>query len=223
MSLLPLILGIGSNLDAEGKETSESKSQPKLKPEKVLERDNYACRFCDFRSVKYQRVIRHNKEDVTVCSFCEQVLHLERAAFMGSAILIWLPEVTQVQLNHIVRAAYIAESSDDANMRELAVRMTEALKSRRTEAKRRIGTDDPMLFYTVLQEGLQGKSRADLISKIEGIRVFPLDQYVVKVGNREVNAFPKMVQFWKSAEGPFAKLPAAEWAEMFKKFKRVES
>ena len=217
MSLLPLILGIGGHLDTEGEETSKFKSHPKLKPEQVLDRDNRTCRFCGFHSARYQRVLRHNGEDVTACSFCELVLHLERAALMGNAILIWLPEVTQVQLNHMARAAYIAQESDDENMRGLALRMIEALKSRRTDAKRRIGTDDPMLFYTVLQEGLQSKKRVNIASKIEGIRLFPLDQYLA--GSKEVNVFPKMIQFWTSKEGPFAKLPVAEWTKMFEKFK----
>jgi len=218
VSLIPLILGIGQSLDAESGEASKSKSPvSSVKPEKILERDNHCCRFCGFCSKKYQRVIKHEKEDVTICSFCEQVSHLERAAFMGSAILIWLPEISQIQLNHIARAAYIALSSDDVEMKALAFRVVESLKSRRTEAKRRIGTDDPMLLYTILQEGFQGQYKNEIASKLEGIRLFPLDQYVVKAGGKEINAFPKMVEYWKSAEGPFAKLPVGEWVEMFKK------
>ena len=33
----------------------------------------------------------------------------------------------------------------------------------------------------------------------------------------DINGFPQLVKFWRSSQGPFAKLPVTEWQTMFAK------
>jgi hypothetical protein len=140
---------------------------------------------------------------------------------MGGGVLLWLPEIGQVELNHIARAIYIAraEKSDDgeASVQTSASRALDALLSRRTEAKKRLGTDDPLLLATTLHENLEAKEREEAVKKLDGVRLMPLDKYIVRSTSGDRNGFPQMIKFWRSPEGPFAKLPTTEWQAMFDK------
>jgi intracellular multiplication protein IcmJ len=214
LSFLPLTLGVGQASGAEG----GSLGLPsKSKAEKTLKRDGFSCRFCGFSSPQYQRVIPFKDEFVTVCSFCEQVLFLERAGMMGSGVLIWLPEVTQAELNHIARAIYVAREDEDGKMAAAATRALDALLSRKIDAKKRLGSEDPLLLSSVLSEHLTDKERSAAIRKLEGIRLLPLDKYIVRIRGSETNVFPRIVKFWRSEKGPFAKLPTDAWQKLFAK------
>jgi intracellular multiplication protein IcmJ len=185
---------------------------------KTLKRDDHSCRFCGFRSTQYQRVIPTGDGLVTACGFCEQVTALERAGLMGGGVLIWLPEITQAELNHIARAIYVARADDESPMADAATRALDALMLRRADAKKRLGSDDPLLLATILHENLSESERKTAIRKLDGVRLMPLDKYVVRSKKGDVNGFPRIVRFWRSPEGPFAKLPVGEWQTMFAKF-----
>ncbi|MDR3423518.1 MAG: type IV secretion protein DotN [Alphaproteobacteria bacterium] len=215
MSLLPLTLGVGSTFGAGGEGPVGALS--KAGTEKILARDDFTCRFCGFRSRQYQRVVPVEGGYATACGFCEQTLNLERAGVMGSGVLIWLPEITQAELNHIARAIYVARAEEGGEMADVATRALNALTARRIEAKKRLGSDDPFLLATVLHENLNNRERPAAIAKLEGIRLLPLDKYMVRSQSGNVNGFPKIVKFWRSPSGPFAQLPTGEWKDMFKK------
>ncbi|MFM2668683.1 hypothetical protein AAFX24_28470 [Vibrio mediterranei] len=82
----------------------------------VLKRDKYACQFCGFRHTKYQQVITRNhqytnndfKADnmVTVCPFCFLGQRLGHAVLGGKISFIYLPELSQADLNHLQRILY---------------------------------------------------------------------------------------------------------------------
>ncbi len=216
MSFLPITLGVGHS---SGAETGGKRIPAKVEAEKTLKRDDYTCRFCGFRSLRYQRVVSTGEEKnspfATACTFCDQCLNLDRAGITGTGLLIWLPEISQADLNHIVRAAYIARDSK-TDVSESAARTLEVLSTRRADAKKRLGSDDPMLLATVIQEMLAPEEIATSLAKIDGIRVLPTDRHMARGPNGDVNQFPSMLKYWQSPEGPYGKLPAAEWREMFK-------
>jgi len=214
LSFLPLTLGIGRASGAEG---GGLRSPSKSDAEHILKRDDFACRFCGFRAVQYQRLAPTAEGFVTACGFCEQAMALERAGMMGAGVLIWLPEITQAELNHIARAIYVARADEGSAMADIAVRALDALMARRTEAKKRLGSDDPLLLATILHENLTDGERAAAIPKLDGIRLMPLDKYMVRGKESDINAFPQMIKFWRSAQGPFATLPTDKWQEMFEK------
>lgn len=136
---------------------------------------------------------------------------------MGSGVLIWLPEITQAELNHIARAIYIARAEKDSEMAKLAERALGALIARRAEAKKRLGSEDPIVLSTVLFENLKGKERQIAAKKLEGIRLLPLDKHMVRVNGKEIDGFPRIVEYWRSKEGPFGDLPVDSWSELFEK------
>ena len=154
---------------------------------------------------------------VTACGFCEQVLAIERSGLAGTAVLIWLPEITQTDINHIARAIYVARADENSEIATLATRALDALMTRRTDAKKRLGSDDPLVLATILQENLSATERAAAIQKLDGVRVMPIDKVTIHGKNGDVNGFPRIVKFWRSPEGPFAKLPTGEWQNLFGK------
>lgn len=219
MTLLPLTLGVRRSSGA-GKAGQSSGPVSKKQTEKALRRDDYACRFCGFRAEKYQRAVPYAEAGddppvATACIFCEQCLMLERAGMMGSGTLIWLPEIGQAELNHIARAIYVAQADQDEDISGAATRALDALMARRGDAKKRLGNDDPLLLATVLQESLAPDEAKQAMGKLDGIRLFPFDKYPVRGPKGDVNHFPALVKYWRSAEGPFGKFLPEKWPAMF--------
>jgi len=88
---------------------------------------------------------------------------------------------------------------------------------RRGEAKKRLGSDDPLLLATVLHESLSPAEAKKAIPKLDGIRLMPFDKHVVRGAKGDVNQFPNLVKYWRSSEGPFAQFPPENWPEMFER------
>jgi len=142
---------------------------------------------------------------------------LERAGMMGCGILIWLPEITQVELNHIARAIHIARAGEDAKLAAAADRAFNALLARRTDAKKRLGSEDPLLLCTVLWENLGKKERDAALVKLEGVRLLPFDKHIVRSHGFDIDGFPQIMRFWLSERGPFSDLPVEDWRNLFSK------
>ncbi len=122
---------------------------------KVLQRDDHTCRYCGFKSQKYQEVnFTGAKSDAgdlnpdnyaTCCIFCFQCFRIDRIDRMQSGAVIWLPEIGQAALHHVCRAIYVARISQ-GSMADAARDAMEALLSRKEEAKSRLGTDSPRIL-----------------------------------------------------------------------------
>lgn len=86
--------------------------------ERVWERDNYTCQFCGFQARLYQEIInldqdyRNNKLSnlITACCFCTQCLFLEAVGKndYGGGTIIYMPEITQVELNGLSHVLFCA-------------------------------------------------------------------------------------------------------------------
>jgi intracellular multiplication protein IcmJ len=167
--------------------------------------------------MSFQRVIHAAEAGdppyATTCIFCEQCLHLERAAVTGAGLLLWLPEISQADLNHLARAIYVARL-DQGPMAELATRALDALTQRRSDAKKRLGSDDPMLLATILRESLNDNEIKVASKKLDGIRLLPSDKYMVRGAHGDSNRFPQIAKYWVSASGPFGAWPASKWHDM---------
>jgi len=89
---------------------------------KVFVRDNYTCRFCGFQAKEYQDVVnldhdyRNNKMSnlATACCFCSQCFFLEAVGVgdFGGGTLIYLPELTQGELNSFCHVLFCAITND---------------------------------------------------------------------------------------------------------------
>ena len=222
MAYLRISPGIGS-LTSAGRVLSSDvyKISDDLK-NTVLVRDNHTCRYCGFHSLKYQEInfTGKSREDaepdsyVTACSFCHQCFHLERIDRMQSGAVIWLPEIGQASLHHICRAIYVARISRGP-MADAARDAMEALLARKEEAVSRLGTDNPKILATILQDFLEGSEYKMRLKKLKGFRILPLDRRIIKEGDLEFNQFPQVLAFWRSKEGPFGELPPRKWVEVF--------
>lgn len=191
---------------------------------KILERDNYECACCGFKSTKYQKIhfVNGNPEDhspenlETTCIYCYQCFHLDAVAEMKSGVLIWLPEISQAHLHHMMRAIYVARISQ-GDMSDMAKKLLELLMARREEAKNRIGTDDPLILSGVLKDFLEDRHYENRNKKLDGIRLLPLDRRIVKEGGLEFNQFPQILAFWRSKDGPFGGKMPRSWLDHYKK------
>ncbi|MFL9611093.1 hypothetical protein ACKF11_13480 [Methylobacillus sp. Pita2] len=94
--------------------------------QRVIERDDFTCRGCNFRSPPTKTKsgdgpsfmeVHHLDHDhgnnkasnlATLCPMCHQVFHIGHAGENQSASLIWLPEISQADLNNFVRAIFIS-------------------------------------------------------------------------------------------------------------------
>lgn len=237
MSLLPITLGVKRSLDAKGGGVKKRKPLPRKElvklVETALQKDAFTCRYCGFQSSQFQRAFPkdwavsdpRDSEMVTGCIFCEQCFNLENVGAMGSGTLVWLPEISQADLHHIMRAIYACRAQVNEapeNIKNSADRAFEILFARRGEAKRRIGTDDPMVLAAALLESVNDKVYAARSEKLEGVRLLPLDKRMAPGSSGDTDQFPKIIMYWVSKEGPFGKIPVTKWNDMLKKISNLK-
>lgn len=199
----------------------KGKLAPELK-NKILERDNYTCQCCAFKSQKYQEIHfldnNHKNTDeknlVTTCIFCHQCFNLEKVPEMRSGALIWLPEIPQYRLSHIARTIYVARISQGPAS-EAARAVLDILMARREEAKKRIHTDDPYILATILRDYLGPKHYHNRKKKLDGLRLFPLDRRIIKEAELEFNQFPQILAYWRSKNGPFGGKVPQKWISIY--------
>lgn len=217
MKAEPVILGVS-------RPTPSGRASVSVAPDlrqAVLDRDDYTCRYCGFRALKYQEVqpligsgadVRLDKL-ATACIFCHQCFNLDRVGQMRSGVLIWLPEISQVDLHHIARAVYVARVSQ-VPASEASKRILEILMRRREEVKRRLGSEDPQLLSLVFREYLTERQYGLRGKKLEGIRLFPLDRRIIREADLEFNQFPQILAYWRSKDGPFGSRMPQQWLDM---------
>jgi len=176
------------------------------------------CKFCELRADKWQEV--HHLDDnhsnqaqnnlVCACPLCHQVFHLGLAGLHDGGTLIHAPEFTQVELNVLTVAIWLATASGSECATE-ASRVYEDLRSRNfyvTSIFREWARDakvklqEPFVFtpdmlanaLIVMPEGDYAK-RAELLG---GLRLLPKDE-----------RFKEQIKHWV---GHFGKsLPVAQW------------
>ncbi len=173
---------------------------------------------------KYQEILflngdpeDHSEDNLkTACIFCHQCFNLDKISVMRSAVLLWLPEIKQADLHHIARAIYVARISQGP-IAEAARKSLDALMTRRDAIRARIGTDDPYILSTVLQDYLTDLHYTHRDKKIEGIRLFPLDRRIIKEADLEFNQFPQILAYWRSKDGPFGGKTPQKWFDIYHK------
>ncbi|NDE90332.1 MAG: type IV secretion protein DotN [Alphaproteobacteria bacterium] len=230
MSLLPITLGVKRTLDAQQSGAAKPKRRKPLSKaefsklvQQTFEKDSYTCCYCGFQSRQFQKAIPkdwavtdpRDSEMVTACIFCEQCFNLENVGPMASGTLIWLPEISQASLHHMMRAVYACRAQIDIapeDIKNCADRAFEVLFNRRGEAKRRIGTDDPMVLAAALLENIKEETFRSRDEKIKGIRLMPLDKRMIpSASGKDNDQFPRIIEYWVSDEGPLGNLPPDTW------------
>lgn len=237
MPLLPITLGVkraaGTQGGGVGGGKALSRAQITKKAEATLARDDFSCRYCGFHAKKYQKAmpkdwaatfVTADTEMVTACIFCEQCFLLDQVAGMASGTLIWLPEISQAKLNHMMRSIYVlraksqqaANSNEEAttdttSIRQAAEHAFEVLLARRGEAKKRLGTDSTSVLASTLLEQVSDAVYAKRATKLEGLRLLAFDKRV----SNHTDQFPTIAAHWVT--NAYATLPPESWAGLLKK------
>ncbi len=238
MDLIDITLGIARRepSSAAGKphkkekktaRTDDGKIPPDIK-KTIFTRDDFTCRCCSFKSQKYQEIhfLDHNPQNlsednmVMTCIFCHQCFNIQTVSEMRSGVLLWLPEIQQDHLHHIARAIYVARISQGP-VAEAARKALDTLMERRTEAKKRITTDDPYILATVLGDYLGPKHYMSRKKKLNGLRLFPLDRRIIKEADLEFNQFPQILAYWRSKNGPFGGKVPQKWISIYQDLARA--
>jgi len=184
--------------------------------EAVLRRDDWKCRFCAFRSKKYQMTVRTGGDRRLLeamnaaCPFCAQVAEPAIIPRRKSGVLVWLPELSQIEVNDCARAVYVTRiGRDDAA--ETAKRLLAGAVQRREAVPKNCGISyDPAELADELESG----SRKNGWKLLEpyfavGLRIWPLDRWIIREGGLEFNKFPQMLAYWRSPDGSLSREDAA--------------
>jgi hypothetical protein len=90
---------------------------------KILKRDKNTCRFCGYHGhalevINYDNNYKNNQPNnlLTACVFCARCTLLDsyKLDYSGGDCIIYLPELSQTQLNQLVRLLFV-EASKEAN------------------------------------------------------------------------------------------------------------
>ena len=167
--------------------------------QQIFDRDGYTCRYCGFQAKKYQEVVnldnnyRNNKLSnlVTACCFCVQCFFLESVGKddYGGGILIYLPEISQTDLNGFCHVLFCA-MANDTSYSSIAQNIYQDLKSRSKIIEEHLGEGmaDAALFGRMLIDA-PNKDR-DKVDKeiLSSLRLLP-----------SYSKFGKQVKEWSDA------------------------
>ncbi|NKB46536.1 MAG: HNH endonuclease [Legionellales bacterium] len=152
--------------------------------EKVFKRDQYTCQFCGFQAKDYQEVInldnnyQNNKLSnmVTSCCFCAQCQFVESvgAGDYGGGTLIFLPEMSQAELNSFCHVVFCA-ITNDTGYKTSAQSAYRSLKfrSQALEQKFGDGSSNPAIFGQLLIDAGVVQDDAKVVQIFQDIRLLP--------------------------------------------------
>jgi len=150
---------------------------------KVLQRDKYTCQFCGFQAKLYQEIVNldgdfsNNKIDnlVTACCFCSQCFFLESVGVggYGGGTLIYLPELTQPELNSFCHVLFCAITNDTGyKISAQTIYRSFKFRSQPVEDKFGEGTSDPSIFgHLLIDSGEIAEAVTDQL--FSNIRLLP--------------------------------------------------
>jgi intracellular multiplication protein IcmJ len=167
--------------------------------QQVFERDDYTCCYCGFQAKKYQEIVnldndyRNNKLPnlVTACCFCSQCFFLEAVGNddYGGGILIYLPEISQADLNGFCHVLFCA-MSNDTSYSSIAQNIYRDLKLRSKIVEQHLGEgmSEATLFGRMLID-VTGKDKEKVDKEIlSSLRLLP-----------SYSKFGKQVKDWSEA------------------------
>ena len=188
--------------------SEESDSVFKSVRPKILERDNFTCQFCSFRSLKYQEVHHldddHSNNDegnlITTCALCHSCFHIGLSGTFGRGDIIRLDPglgVSQAELNQLIRVLWLAEESTEQSIKMIAVKNLARFNKQTVSADRKLGTTDPL----VIGDWLLQLSDSDYEK-----RALILSEYYFLP---KKSGYTAQFNYWK--ESVFKSIPSSDW------------
>lgn len=151
---------------------------------RVLERDAYTCQFCGFQARRFQEVInldrnyQNNKLSNmgTACCFCTQCFFLEAIGKgdYGGGTLIYLPEITQAELNGLCHVLFCAiANATDYRMDAQNIYRTIKMRSKIVEQKLGEGMSSPSLVGQALLQASADLKTSPIPPWLSVVRLLP--------------------------------------------------
>lgn len=150
---------------------------------RVLERDIYTCQYCGFQAREFQEVINldgnyaNNRLSnmATACCFCTQCLFLQAVGIdeMSGGQLIYLPEMTQGELNSFCHVLFCA-MGNNTGYQDTAQSIYRSLKFRSQPIENKFGpgTSNPSVMGQLLIE-YRAKSPGNKQNILNDLRLLP--------------------------------------------------
>jgi intracellular multiplication protein IcmJ len=165
------------------KVTRNSKPTFKEIEQKIFSRDSCTCQFCGFKANEYQDIVnldnnyRNNSLSnlVTACVFCSQCFFLESVGVgeYGGGTLIYLPEMTQTDLNSLCHVLFCAITNDTGyKATAQSIYRSFKFRSQIVENKFGDGSSNPAVFGQLLIDS--GLVDADTLDNLlKDVRLLP--------------------------------------------------
>lgn len=159
--------------------------------EKIWKRDRYTCQYCDFQAKDYLDVVNHDQNYsnnqasnlVTACGFCSQCFFLESIGLddMSGGQLIFLPEISQEQLNSFCHVIFFAMHSK-STYQDNAQIVYRSLKARNKMIETVLGEggSDPKKLGMLIVEYQNLPNRKDMMPFLKDLRLLPLQAKFTK-------------------------------------------
>ena len=151
--------------------------------QKIFQRDRYTCQFCGFQARLFQEVVNLDSDYtnnrlsnlVTACCFCAQCFFIESVGVggYGGGTLVYLPELTQTELNSLCHVLFCA-ITNDTGYKSSAQNIYRGFKFRSqvVEEKFGEGTSDPAIFGQLMIDA--GVNKEDIKDQLfKNIRLLP--------------------------------------------------
>jgi intracellular multiplication protein IcmJ len=171
---------------------------------------NHTCQYCGWVDDEFNEVDHINEdhtnnreENLTLaCPLCHQIKHLGQVGTSDGGKMIWAPELSQVELNHLARAYWMLETDQSNDLLISARTLSNKLEHQAhvLEAHYVNGASDPGFWAEALIKMTpeQYKNRAEIL---KNIRVWP-----------NLIKFKRMVPKWANDVG--VNLPIKEWTRI---------
>lgn len=193
---------------ADDEAESADKDFGAIRP-RVLARDMHTCQFCDWKADLYQDV--HHRDNnhrrnvmenlCTACKLCHACYHLGLAGQNNGAVMIYLPEVSQADLNNFLRACWVADRLEPQNkvLQDFIDTAWSTLMARREPVLDIWGSSNPVDFANRL---------LDIPQEAYDARESVLRPLRLLVRPNSPMIGPKVISYWA---GLFQKLPPKTW------------
>ncbi len=151
----------------------------------IFAQDQFTCQFCGFKAKEFLEVVNldnnytnnHHENLVTACPFCAQCCFLESIgqSDFGGGALIYLPEMTQAELNALCHSLFSAMAlglSYDRDMKNTYRGLK--LRSQYVEKELGEGVSNPSLYGRLLVDARIEDYQRITDTFSEKLRVLPI-------------------------------------------------
>jgi intracellular multiplication protein IcmJ len=150
---------------------------------RIFARDQYICQYCGFQAKEFQEVVNldNNYADnklsnmVTACCFCTQCLFLQSVGLdeMGGGQLVYLPEISQADLNSFCHVLFCA-MENNTGYQDTAQSIYRSLKFRSQiiENKFGSGTSNPAVMGQMIID-FRSQNKNTKVDILNDLRLLP--------------------------------------------------